>query len=362
MSSEAVPGQRPLFLFLALVTLALLYVVWPFVSALLWATLAAIMFRPLYLRVLSMLRGHENRATMVTLLIITFAVVVPAIAIGDIIVEQATQIYFALSSEDIDASLYFERMQRILPLQAQSLLDESGYGDFNVLQSRLSQFLRDSVGLIAQHALALSGNAFAFLLSFAVGLYVTYFLLRDGTRLGSVVKATLPFDASAAGRLTDTFVNVVRATIKGSVVVGLVQGALGAITFWIVGLPSVALFGLLMAILSLLPAVGPAIIWAPAAVYLLATGAIWQGVAVIASGVLVIGMADNILRPILVGRETGLPDWIVLVTTLGGIATLGLSGIVIGPVLAGLFLASWSVFREQRVERASSAERVLLAE
>jgi predicted PurR-regulated permease PerM len=120
-------------------------------------------------------------------------------------------------------------------------------------------------------------------------------------------------------------------------------------------------FGLLMAILSLLPAVGPAIIWGPAALYLLATGAIWQGLVVLASGILVIGMADNLLRPMLVGRETGLPDWIVLVTTLGGIATLGLSGIVIGPLLAGLFLASWSVFREQR-ERALPAERVSLSE
>jgi predicted PurR-regulated permease PerM len=352
-------GQGALLLFLGLITLALLYVVRPFASALLWAMLAAIMFRPLYNVVLRRLRGHENRATLATLLIITFAVVVPALAIGSVIIEQAGQIYVALRYDDIDASIYFERMREVLPPQAQTLLNESGYGDFNVLQARLAELLRDSVGLIAQHAVTLGGNAFAFLLSFAVGLYVTYFLLRDGSRLGPAVRATLPFDTSTAKRLTDTFVSVVRATIKGSVVVGLVQGALGAITFWIVGLPSVAVFGLLMAILSLLPAVGPAIIWGPAALYLLATGAIWQGLVVLASGILVIGMADNLLRPILVGRETGLPDWIVLVTTLGGIATLGLSGIVIGPLLAGLFLASWSVFREQR-ERAPSAERLSL--
>ena len=106
-----------------------------------------------------------------------------------------------------------------------------------------------------------------------------------------------------------------------------------------------------MAIASLLPALGPAIVWVPAAIYLLATGAIWQGVVVIVSGVALIGMIDNILRPILVGRDTGIPDWLILVTTLGGIALIGLSGIVVGPLVCGLFLAAWGIFAEQRAAR-----------
>lgn len=103
-----------------------------------------------------------------------------------------------------------------------------------------------------------------------------------------------------------------------------------------------------MAIASFLPAVGPAIVWVPVAIYLLATGAIWQGIVVIVSGVALVGLVDNLLRPMLVGRDTGIPDWLILVTTLGGIAFLGLSGIVVGPLVAGLFLASWSILREQR--------------
>ena len=150
--------------------------------------------------------------------------------------------------------------------------------------------------------------------------------------------------------MAERFIGIVRATIKGSVVVGLVQGALGAITFWIVGIPSVLLLGVIMAIASLLPAIGPAIVWGPAALYLLATGAIWEGVVVLISGVAVIGMADNILRPILVGRDTGIPDWLILITTLGGIALMGLSGIVVGPLVAGLFIAGWSILAEQRDE------------
>ncbi|RYE38679.1 MAG: AI-2E family transporter, partial [Hyphomicrobiales bacterium] len=191
-------------------------------------------------------------------------------------------------------------------------------------------------------------NAAAFLLAFAVGLYVTFFLLRDGEMLGKAVVETLPLEPSVAQRIADRFVTVVRATIKGSGVVALVQGALGAATFAIVGVPAALLWGMLMAIAALLPAIGPAIIWGPVAIYLLAIGDVWQAIVVIISGVVVIGLADNILRPLLVGRDTGIPDWLVLVTTLGGINLLGLSGIVVGPLAGALFLTGWQILAEER--------------
>ena len=222
------------------------------------------------------------------------------------------------------------------------------------MEAQATEFVQASLGLIAQQALAIGGSVFGFVLGFAIALYVGFFLLRDGRAISEQLLAALPFERGIADRLAERFLILVRATIKGSVVVGLVQGALGAITFWIVGIPSVLLLGVIMAIASLLPAVGPAIVWVPAAIYLLATGAIWQGVVVIVSGVAVIGMIDNVLRPILVGRDTGIPDWMILVTTLGGIALFGLSGIVIGPLVAGLFLASWSILGEQRAGPATA--------
>lgn len=335
-------------IFLGLVTLALIIIVWPFASALLWAVLAAIVFQPLYHRNLGVFGGHENRAAIATLLVITVAVIIPALIIGSMIADQAIALYLGIRAQEIDAATYFVQIHEALPIQLQRMLDDAGYGDFENLRMQLSEFVRTSAGMIARQLLAFGGSAFAWVLSFAVGLYATYFLLRDGQTVGASVTRALPLPAATARKLADNFTLTVRATIKGSVVVGLVQGALGAITFWIVGMPSALLFGLLMAIFSLLPALGPAIVWLPVALYLFATGAIWQGIVVVASGVVVIGMADNILRPILVGRDTGLPDWVVLVTTLGGIATLGLSGIVIGPVVAGLFLTAWSVLSEQR--------------
>ncbi|QQN75393.1 AI-2E family transporter [Croceicoccus sp. YJ47] len=335
--------------FLALITLAMVWVSWPFVSAVLWAMLAAIMFQPLYRRILVNLGGKENRAAILTLLVITFAIVVPAIAIGTIVVEQATAIYFSLLENPVDISDYYVILHDSLPIRIRAMIDQSGYGDFAAIQEQVLDFLRQSAGIIASQAVSIGGSAFSFALTFAVGLYVTYFLLRDGRHMVPIIRDSLPMDAAIARRLMDSFTTIVRATIKGSVVVGLVQGALGAVTFWIVGVPSALLFGLLMALFSLLPALGPAIVWVPVAIWLLATGAIWQGLVVIASGVLVIGLADNVLRPILVGRDTGIPDWLVLVSTLGGIATMGLSGIVVGPLLAGLFLSGWAIMRERRM-------------
>ncbi len=343
-------------LFLALVTLALLLVILPFAQPLLWAVLAAIMFQPLYRAIMRMIGHHENRAAGLTLLIITIAILLPAFFIGGIIVEQAIELYLAFQTGAIDIAVLFNQMHDALPVRVQNTIDNAGFANLEASLAQAQDFARESSGFIARSALAITGGALSFVLAFGVGLYAAYFLLRDGRGIGEAVISALPMERGVADRLADKFLQIVRATIKGSVVVGAVQGALGAITFWIVGMPSALLFGLLMAIFSLLPAVGPAIVWGPVAIYLLATGAVWEGLVVIASGIAVIGLADNLLRPILVGRDTGIPDWLVLVTTLSGIGLLGLSGIVVGPLVAGLFLASWSIWAEGRPGVSSPVE------
>lgn len=340
-----------LILTVFLVTVALLMIVSGFIGALLWAALAALLFQPLFQRLLANMPTRRNTASAVTLLIITVAVVIPALIISGMVVEQAAGVYTQIRTGQVNFATYFQRFYDGLPLQLQSMLDRSGFHSFEQAQARITQAVSSSASTLASRALSIGANAAAFLLAFGVGLYVTFFLLRDGEQIGPAIVRALPLEPAAAERLSERFVAVVRATIKGSGVVALVQGALGAITFWIVGLPAALLWGVLMAIAALLPAIGPAIIWGPVAVYLLATGDIWQSIVVIASGVFVIGLADNILRPLLVGRDTGLPDWLVLVTTLGGIDIVGLSGIVLGPLAAALFLTSWQILSEQRLEQ-----------
>jgi predicted PurR-regulated permease PerM len=157
----------------------------------------------------------------------------------------------------------------------------------------------------------------------------------------------LPLGDARERRLFQKFAEVARATIKGTLVIGLVQGVLGGLIFWMLGIEAAALWGVVMAVLSLLPAGGAALVWVPAVIVLIATGQLLEGLILLVFGTLIIGLADNVLRPILVGRDTQMPDYLVLITTLGGIALFQLSGVVIGPIIGALFLTVWEMFGQE---------------
>jgi len=178
-------------------------------------------------------------------------------------------------------------------------------------------------------------------------LYLTFFMLRDGNKLIDMLIRALPLGDAREKMLFSMFAEVTRATVKGNLVVAIVQGALGGLIFWLLGIPGVLLWAVLMTLASLIPAVGPALIWVPVALYLLAIGDTTQSLILIAFGAGVIGLVDNILRPILVGRDIKLPDYIVLLSTLGGLAIFGINGFVIGPLIAALFMAFWGIFMRE---------------
>jgi predicted PurR-regulated permease PerM len=342
---------------LAVVSLLMAVIIWPFAQ--LWAALAAIMFQPLYRWMLRKMRGRRNPAAIASLLVIFFAVLVPALWLGTMVVQEALTLISRLQSQPIDLAATFDSVYGMLPGPAQDAVDRSGFADMASAQARLQELLTESGGWLAGQAVSIGSGALSFILSFSVGLYVMFFLLRDGERIGRTLLRTIPVERSITERLAERFLGIVRATIKGSGVVGLVQGVLGGISFLIVGLDSALLFGVLMTIFALVPVIGAGAVYVPVGLWLLVTGAAWQGIFVLVVGFVVISSADNVLRPILVGRDTGIPDWIILVTTLGGISFLGFSGIVLGPLVAGLFLASWSILQEQRDEDAmASAEEL----
>ena len=343
-------------LILAVVSLLMAVIMWPFAQPLLWAALAAIMFQPLYRWMLRKFGGRRNAAASASLLVIFFAVLVPALWLGTLVVQEALNLVSTLQQQPLDLTITFDRVYSMLPQMAQEAIDRSGWADMANVQKKLEGVLAQSAGMIASQAISIGSGALGFLLSFSVGLYVMFFLLRDGERIGRTVLRTIPVERSISERLAERFLGIVRATIKGSGVVGVVQGVMGGITFLIVGLESALFFGVLMTIFALVPVIGAGAVYVPVGLWLLVAGEVWQGVFVLVVGFFVISSADNVLRPILVGRDTGIPDWIILVTTLGGISFLGFSGIVLGPLVAGLFLASWSILREYRDEDARAAE------
>ncbi|TAD78679.1 MAG: AI-2E family transporter [Sphingomonadales bacterium] len=348
--------QASFLIILAVVSLLMAVIVYPFAQPLLWAGLAAIMFQPLYRNVLRRMRGRRNPAAGLSLVIIFILVLVPAAWIASMVVEQAIVLVTTLQQQPLDLAVLFDTVYTNLPQVARDAIDRSGWADVTMIQTRLQELLTESAGMIATQAVSIGSGALSFFLSFGVALYVMFFLLRDGERIGRTVLCAVPVERAIADRLAERFLGIVRATIKGTGVVALVQGALGTITLSIAGVPSALLLGVVMGIFALVPVIGSGAVWVPAGLWLLISGSTWQGLFVLLTGFFIISSTDNVLRPILVGRDTGIPDWIILITTLGGISLVGFSGIVLGPLVAGLFLASWSILREQR-EEDEEAER-----
>jgi predicted PurR-regulated permease PerM len=216
------------------------------------------------------------------------------------------------------------------------------------MRKKLDTVVTSGARVGAAQAVNIGSGAFNFVISLGVMLYLTYFLLRDGRGLTRRIGEAVPMRADTRTALFEKFTTVIRATVKGSIVVAIVQGLLGGLVFAIIGVQAALLWGVVMGFLSLVPAVGAGLVWVPVAIYLFATGAVWQGVVLVAAGVLVIGMVDNVLRPILVGKDTRMPDYVVLIASLGGIAVVGINGFIVGPVIAAMFIAAWGIFRDER--------------
>ena len=331
-----------------LVTLAFIWLALPYFGAILWGIVAAIVFAPVNRRFCLQLDGRRNLAAALTLLLILAVVIVPAFLIGASLVREAASIYDRLQAGEIDPAAMFEGLRRALPTWARFQLDSRGLSDFEGLRDTVIAGVSAGLQNIAARALVVGQSALGFLAALGVMLYLTFFLLRDGGPMGRKIRAAVPLRPDLRDALIGHFVIVVRATMKGTVVVAIVQGFVGGVIFSLLGVEGAILWGVLMGFSSLVPAVGTAIVWVPVAVYLLAVGAIWQGLVLVGCGVLIIGMIDNILRPILIGQDTRMPDFVVLIATLAGIELMGLNGFIVGPVIAALFIAVWKIVAELR--------------
>ena len=337
--------QRGTFLFLlATVTLAFGWILFPFFGAVMWGVALAILFTPIYRRLAKKLAGRRNLAAITTLLMAMIVVIIPLTAVTVSLVEEISLLSQKVRSGDISFASYFQQVVDAIPHWGLSLLDRFGLGNVDGLIKQVSQAAARGSQAIATHALAIGQNTFEFLVSFGIMLYLVFFLLRDGAELSKMMRESLPLAKPHTHYLLNKFTTVIRATIKGNIAVAAAQGLIGGVTFSLMGLQGSLLWGVLMAFLSLLPAIGAALIWGPVAIYFLAVGAIGKGLGLIFVGVFVIGLVDNILRPLLVGKDTQMPDYIVLMSTIGGISLFGINGFVIGPVIAALFMAAWDLF------------------
>ena len=346
--------NRAFLALLAAVTLAFAWTLGGFLLPVFWAVVLAVLFSPLFGWFERRLGGHSTLAALLTLTTVLVAVVAPLITLGMLVTQEAVGVYQQVASGEIDLSEPVATVERLLP-QLSQRAEELGV-DFDQIRENVATSALAVSQEVASRLLGFGQQAVTFTLLLAVTLYVLFFFVRDGEALRETLIRALPLGDPREKRLFTKFAAVTRATVKGTFVIAAVQGTIGGVAFWVLGLGSPVLWGVMMGVFSLLPAVGGALVWVPAALYLLATGAWVKALILAGIGAGIMGTVDNALRPILVGRDAGMPDYMILLSTLGGLATFGFSGLVVGPVVAGLFLTVWEIFTEEFGQADDEAE------
>jgi predicted PurR-regulated permease PerM len=331
-----------------LVTFAFAWVLWPLFGALFWGLTLAIVFAPLHDVVLAHLGGRRNMAALAMIFGLLVGVILPMLLIIAAVVQEASALVAAISSGAVDLQGIAQQALAELPLWAQRLVQGLIPKDLLGLQHSLVVSVSLWLGANVPLVFSIGQSTAGLVMGLGVTLYLVFFLFRDGESLTKHFTTAIPMPPEVRADLLSTFTTVVRATVQGDIMVALLQGSLGGFGFWVLGVHAVLLWTVLMSLLALLPVFGAALVWAPVAVYFMATGHVVEGLGLLIYGTLVISLVDNLVRPYLVGKASRLPDFVVLLSTIGGIASFGVQGFITGPVVAAMFIAVWRTFLAQK--------------
>ena len=339
--------------FLALVvgvTLWFFDLIRPFLMPVFWAVVLAIVFSPLDAWLRRRMPDREALAATLTTVTITLTVLVPLVLIGLAVVNEAQGLIQRFNSGELDPNLVTDYVEQQLP-RVRAFAE--GYGiDFAQIRERINGLIATGGQRLVNFGLTVGQNFLGIAVDFFLMLYLLWFFLKDGREIVQSAVDAVPLGDRDEWELIKRFATVSRATLKGTMIVAIVQGTLGGLLFWFIGIDGALFWGVIMTLLSFLPVGGSGIVWVPAAIIMAVQGNWTDAIIIVAFGVLAIGLVDNFLRPLLVGRDTKMPDYLVLVATLGGIASFGLAGFVLGPVIAALFLTVWEMMRRRYGRKA----------
>jgi predicted PurR-regulated permease PerM len=326
------------------VTALFLAVTWPFFKPLLLGALLAGLFHPLYRWITRLLGGRASLGAAVTLLVLLILGLGPVSAFLGIVLQQAltmsdqaipwlSQHLGAASAFNVHDWLVqrFPALAKYVPSQEQ-LLQQVGTA------------AKTAGTFLVTFASRMTATTAAFLLNLFVMLYAMFFFFKDGHKILERIFYYTPLSDEDETRMLARLTSITRATVKGTLVIGIIQGALAGIAFWVAGIEGAALWGTIMTILSIIPGIGAALVWVPVVIILFATGQYLTATLLAAWCAAVVGTVDNFLRPMLVGRDAKMPDLLILIGTLGGLFLFGPIGFIVGPIVCGLFLTVWDIY------------------
>ncbi len=325
------------------------------VPVVLAATFAGL-FYPLYTKLLHWTRGRDGLSALTCCVALLLGLLVPAYVVTDLVLQESLNIYksagrwttsFLSGSSGINLQEKLDQFELLRSL------------DLNHLdwQQPLQDALKTTAGWATSFINTTSRGTLQLVANLFITLFTMFYFFRDGPLLLRRLHELSPLDPRYGRGLIERFASVSRATIKGTLFIGLIQGTLGGLTLWAFGFSSPALWGVVMVILSIIPLVGTWMVLYPAGIFEILSGNPWSGIAIVLITALIISSVDNILRPYLVGRDTGMHDLLVFFSTLGGLSVFGVMGFIIGPVLAALFVALLEFYSLGYNQPQESAER-----
>jgi predicted PurR-regulated permease PerM len=336
------------------ITLLFLVMIRPLLVAVLLAAIFSAMAHPLYTALLGRMKDRRALASVATLSVILLIVGLPVLTVLGLVANQAVEVSQAAGpwiEKQISEVGELDRRMENFPLldklpAIKSLLPSGAeiVAKAGEAASATGKFLVGSLAGVTRGTLE-------FILQLFVMVYAMFFFLVDGRSILDRILRYVPLSPADKERLLEKFVSVARATLKGSLLIGIIQGMLAAVAFWAVGVPGAAFWGTVTIVAAVVPAIGAGLIWIPMVLYLLVTGHAGAGLGLLAWSVLVVSTIDNFLRPRFVGRDTRMSDLLILLSTLGGLFLFGPVGFILGPIVAALFVTLWHIYGEAFKDR-----------
>jgi predicted PurR-regulated permease PerM len=348
MEPSTISGKnlRTAFVLLLVVAVSALFlaVAWPFFKPLLLGALLAGLFHPLYRWITRLLGGRASLGAAVTLVVLLVLGLGPVSAFLGIVLQQALTMSdqaIPWLNQHLGAATTFnvqEWVEQRFPALAKYMPSQ------DQLLQQVGTAAKTVGAFLVSFASRMTATTAGFLLNLFVMLYAMFFFFRDGHKILERIFYYTPLSDADETRMLTQLSSITRATVKGTLMIGVIQGTLAGIAFWVAGIEGAALWGTIMTILSIIPGIGAALVWVPAVIILFVTGKYLPATLLAAWCAAVVGTVDNFLRPVLVGRDAKMPDLLILIGTLGGLFLFGPIGFIVGPIVCGLFLTVWDIY------------------
>lgn len=328
--------------FFGVTTIGFIYLLKPFFYPIFWAAVIASLFYPVYKKINSKLK-HNNSSSLLTIVVVMVIIIIPVTLLSSLILKESFNVYSSLANNQ---GPVVGTVQNVISwVKNNPITDKLNINEQQVT-GKLTEIAKTFTDYIFTAAKNLTQNSLTFLIMFIIMIYTLFFFLKDGEGMLKRLAHISPLGNKHELIMYQKFTSTARAAMKGTLIVGAIQGSLGALLFYVTGIEGALIWGIIMMMFSVVPGFGSYIVWLPAALIMFITGNMWQGIVIVAVGALLISTIDNFIRPILIGKDTQMHPLLILFSTLGGLLFFGISGFIIGPIITAFLTSLWEMYEQ----------------